>query len=68
MPGSRGWLWCSGVIAGVSELWSRMRECLTGVFMGDTAGPDVSMADLSLLRLQWPVPVGHQYVLAARSV
>ena len=25
--------------------------------MGDIAGPDISMADLSLLRLQWPVPV-----------
>ena len=33
---------------------------MTGVTlmdMGDTAGPDVSMADLSLLRLRWPVPV-----------
>ena len=27
------------------------------VDMGDTAGPDVSVADLSLLRLQWPVPI-----------
>ena len=30
---------------------------VTLVDMGDTAGPDVSMTDLSLLRLQWPVPV-----------
>ena len=28
---------------------------VTLVDMGDTAGPDVSVADLSLLRLQWPV-------------
>ena len=27
------------------------------VDMGDTAGPAVSIADLSVLRLQWPVPV-----------
>ena len=25
--------------------------------MGDIAGPDISIADLSLLHLQWPVPV-----------
>ena len=28
-----------------------------GFHGGDIAGPDVSIADLSLLRLQWPVPV-----------
>ena len=30
---------------------------VTLVDMGDTAGPDVSVADLSLLRLQWPVSI-----------
>ena len=30
---------------------------ITLLNMGDIAGPDVSMADLSLLHLQWPVPV-----------
>ena len=30
---------------------------VTLVDMGDTPRPDVYMADLSLLRLQWPVPV-----------
>ena len=30
---------------------------VTLVDMGDTAGPDVSMADLSLQWVQWPVPV-----------
>ena len=30
---------------------------VTLVDMGDTAGPDVSVADLSVLRLQWPVPI-----------
>ena len=30
---------------------------ITLVEMGDTSGPDVSIADLSLLRLQWPIPV-----------
>ena len=27
------------------------------VDMRDTTGPDVSVADLYLLRLQWPVPI-----------
>ena len=30
---------------------------VTLVDMGDTAGPDVSVADISLLRLQWPVSI-----------
>ena len=30
---------------------------VTLVDMGDTAGPAVSIANLSVLRLQWPVPV-----------
>ena len=30
---------------------------VTLVDMGDTFRPDVSIADLSVLRLQWPVPV-----------
>ena len=30
---------------------------ITLVDMGDTSEPDVFIADLSLLRLQWPIPV-----------
>ena len=30
---------------------------ITLVDMGDTSGPDVSIADLSRLRLQWSIPV-----------
>ena len=30
---------------------------VTLVDMGDMAGPSVSIADLSVFRLQWPVPV-----------
>ena len=30
---------------------------VTLVDMGDTAGPDVSVADISLLRRQWPVSI-----------
>ena len=30
---------------------------ITLVDMGDTSGPDVSIADLSLLQLQWPILV-----------
>ena len=44
-----------GVAQAWSKLWSRRGfHKVTLVDMGDTAGPDVSMA---LLRLQWPVPV-----------
>ena len=36
--------------------------------MGDIAGPDVSIAGLSLLRLQWPVPGRFQHDPAAARV
>ena len=32
-------------------------HAVTLVDMGDTAGPGVSVADISLLRLQWPVSI-----------
>ena len=38
-------------------MWDRGFHEVTLLDMGDIAGPDVSIADLSLLRLQWPVPV-----------
>ena len=35
--------------------------------MGDVEGPDVSVADLSILRLQWPLPVVSGMAIGSSS-